>query len=304
METIRLDKFLTQTLHKTRSEVKRELKKGTVLVNGEAENRPERKVNPETDQISWLGTSYGADEKMICQHERPLQSAKMGQLLTWSKHIWIMFCKPAGCVTAREDARERTVMDYIDHLRSGELFPVGRLDKDTEGLLFLTNDGALSHRMLSPRHHVEKTYEVQVSGRLTEDDVTAFAEGIDIGDDKMTRPALLRVISCVGSRQDAFPLDAPGQETQSYTEFETERTILAGDVPSYTCAEITIYEGRFHQVKRMFAARGCEVIHLKRIRMAGLPLDETLHPGEWRELTDEEMEGLYTYVESDRRSDF
>ncbi|MCD7817919.1 MAG: pseudouridine synthase, partial [Lachnospiraceae bacterium] len=157
---------------------------------------------------------------------------------------------------------------YIDYPRKAELFPVGRLDLDTEGLLLLTNDGAQAHRMLSPRHHVEKTYFARVRGRLAEADVESFAEGMDIGEKRLTLPAKLHILEPV--------------QTEAISE-----------------AEVTLCEGKFHQVRRMFAARGCEVLYLKRISMAGLTLDETLAPGSWRELTEEETERLYTYAEAD-----
>lgn len=149
-------------------------------------------------------------------------------------------------------------MDYITHERKNEAVPVGRLDFDTEGLLLLINDGDLAHRLLSPRHHAEKTYFVRVRGMLSDDDVKAFENGVDIGEKSLTLPAKLSILS-------------------------------SGDISE---AELTIYEGKFHQVKRMFAARGCEVIYLKRISMAGISLDPQLVPGEWRKLNEEELEML------------
>lgn len=205
--------------------------------------------------------------------------------MIWEKSVWLMLHKPGGCVTAAEDAGHRTVMDYIDHPRRAELFPVGRLDLDTEGLLFLTNEGATAHRMLSPSHHVEKTYFVRVRGELTDADVRAFAEGIDIGEKKKTLPAELRILrSGADMADEARDADCP-----------------SGKV---TEAEVTICEGKFHQIKRMFARQGCEVVYLKRIRMAGITLDEKLAPGRWRELTKEETERLHTYAETGGSSDF
>lgn len=233
-----MDKFLTLTGVGTRSEVKKILKTGAVTVNEETVKRPEQKIDPEKDRISYQG--------------RPL---------SYEAFIALMFHKPAGCITATSDRSQRTVMDAITHDRKEELFPVGRLDIDTEGLLFLMNDGALSHRLLSPKHHVEKTYFARVEGTLSEADVEAFLAGIDIGEKRPTLPAKL---------------------------------VLLGQNASGTVSEakVTICEGKFHQVKRMFAARGCRVTYLKRIAMAGILLDETLAPGEWRELTPEEKRKL------------
>lgn len=236
MSTMRLDKFLAQAGVGTRSEVKKILKGGAVAVNGTAAKKPEQKIDAENDRITY-----------------------QGRLLSYEPFIALMFHKPAGCVTATADRSQKTVMDYIRHERKSELFPVGRLDIDTEGLLLLMNDGDLAHRMLSPRHHVEKTYYVRGDGALSDADVEAFAEGIDIGEKRMTLPARLELLF-------------------------TDGACIEGTFE----ARVTICEGRFHQVKRMFAARGCRVTYLKRIAMAGLTLDEALAPGEWRELTDKE----------------
>lgn len=235
MSLMRLDKFLSLTGCGTRSEVKKLLKTGQVTVNGVPVKKPEGKIDTEKDQIC-----YG------------------GKQLLWKPFTALMFHKPAGCITATTDRSQRTVMDYIEHERKAELFPVGRLDIDTEGLLFLMNDGDLAHRMLSPRHHVEKTYFVRTEGKVTEEDAASFAEGIEIGEGEITLPAKLK--------------------------------ILRSDEVSES--ELTICEGKFHQVKRMFAARGKQVVYLKRISMAGFLLDESLLPGQWRELTEEEAERL------------
>lgn len=255
MSLVRLDKFLAQAVSMTRSEVKKEIKKGAVSVNGVPETRSERKLDTGRDAVCWNG--------------KPVR---------WREHIWLMLYKPAGCVTATEDKRSQTVLDYIGHPRRGELFPVGRLDMDTEGLLLLTDDGETAHRMLSPRHHAEKTYFVRVRGVLSEADREAFAEGMDIGEKHRTLPAELTILSEQGETENI-------SENEKLKETEREQGI--------TEAEVTIYEGKYHQIKRMFAACGCEVFYLKRIRMAGLSLDPSLAPGEWRELTEEEMERLH-----------
>ena len=241
MSTMRLDKFLALTGVGTRSEVKKILKTGAVAVNNVTVKKPEQKIDPESDTVTY-----------------------QGRQLRYKKFAALMFHKPQGCITATEDRRQKTVMDYIEHERKDELFPVGRLDIDTEGLLLLINDGDLAHRLLSPKHHAEKTYFVRVEGELSDEDVRAFAEGIDIGEKRRTLPARLTIL----------------------------RTMKPGDMSPVSEAEVTICEGKFHQVKRMFAARGCTVIYLKRISMAGLSLDEKLAPGTWRELTAEEKQKL------------
>jgi 16S rRNA pseudouridine516 synthase len=235
MEMIRLDRFLTQAGVGTRSEVKKYLKNGMVQVNGETVKKPEQKIDSEKDQITY-----------------------QGKLLQYESFVALMLHKPGGCITATSDRLQKTVLDYIDHPRKEELFPVGRLDIDTEGLVILMNDGDLAHRMLSPKYHVEKTYFVRVNGSLSEEDVTAFAEGMEIGEKKPTLPARLHILK-------------------------------SGEISE---AEVTLREGKFHQIKRMFAARGGQVLYLKRISMAGIALDEALAPGMWRELTQDEKDKL------------
>ena len=235
MEMIRLDRFLTQAGVGTRSEVKKYLKNGMVQVNGETVKKPEQKIDSEKDQITY-----------------------QGKLLQYESFVALMLHKPGGCITATSDRLQKTVLDYIDHPRKEELFPVGRLDIDTEGLVILMNDGDLAHRMLSPKYHVEKTYFVRVNGSLSEEDVTAFAEGMEIGEKKLTLPARLHILK-------------------------------SGEISE---AEVTLREGKFHQIKRMFAARGGQVLYLKRISMAGIALDKALAPGMWRELTQDEKDKL------------
>ena len=233
---MRLDKYLCETGFGTRSQVKDLLKKGQVMVNGEVVKKPELKINETTDQI-------------LCQ----------GKKASYQKNIYLMLHKPAGVVSATEDNREKTVLDLVrPEDRKNGLFPVGRLDKDTEGLLLLTDDGELVHRLLSPKKHVDKTYYAKIDGQVTEEHVKQFREGLDIGDEKKTLPAVLTIL-----------LSGPVSET-----------------------EVTIHEGRFHQIKRMFEAVGCKVTYLKRLSMGSLVLDETLPPEEYRPLTEAELEGL------------
>lgn len=233
---MRLDKYLCETGFGTRSQVKDLLKKGQVMVNGEVVKKPELKINETTDQI-------------LCQ----------GKKASYQKNIYLMLHKPAGVVSATEDNREKTVLDLVrPEDRKNGLFPVGRLDKDTEGLLLLTDDGELAHRLLSPKKHVDKTYYAKIDGQVTKEHIEQFREGLDIGDEKKTLPAVLTIL-------------------------------LSGPVSEI---EVTIHEGRFHQIKRMFEAVGCKVTYLKRLSMGSLVLDETLPLGEYRSLTEAELEGL------------
>ena len=184
-----------------------------------------------------------------------------GREIGYAAYEYYMLNKPAGVVSATTDSRDLTVVDLIQEKRRKDLFPVGRLDKDTEGLLLITNDGLLAHRLLSPRCHVDKTYYARIRGAVTQEDVLAFAEGVDIGEDgqvERTMPGILEVLT-------------------SNAESEIR---------------LTIQEGKYHQVKRMFLAVGKEVTYLRRERMGTLVLDMDLKPGEYRLLTDEEKKGI------------
>lgn len=231
---IRLDKFLADMGIGTRSQVKSLLKKGQITVNGALIKQPEFKISPKDDKVCYNGES-----------------------ISYAEYEYYMLHKPAGCVSATEDRLHKTVLDYLESVRK-DLFPVGRLDIDTEGLLLLTNDGELAHRLLSPKHHVPKTYYAKVDGLVTKEDCRRFAEGLDIGEEKPTRPAVLRILK-------------------------------SGEVSEIT---VTITEGKFHQVKRMFGAVGKQVLYLKRLSMGSLTLDENLKAGEYRELTKEEIAEL------------
>lgn len=234
MSRVRLDKYLADMGLGTRSEVKKLLKKGLVTVNGEKAVKPEQKIETEADCVLADG--------------RPVSYAVME---------YYMLNKPEGVVSATEDAKEKTVLDCITDKKRKDLFPVGRLDKDTVGLLLITNDGELAHRLLSPRKHVDKTYRVELAEPLYETDKRKLEEGLSIGDEKPTRPAVI-----------------------------TEYT------PGCKSCLITIQEGRYHQVKRMFAAVNNQVTGLQRLSMGSLFLDESLRPGEYRKLTEEEIERL------------
>ena len=249
MKPMRLDKYLTHTRGMTRSEAKKYLKAGRVTVNHVRAFRPEMKVDPEKDLV-----------------------AVDGQPCRYEENVYLMLHKPAGVVSATEDRRERTVLDLIREPVRG-LFPVGRLDKDTEGLLLLTNDGALAHDLLSPGKHVDKCYYALLDGAVGEKEQKMFAEGLDIGDDKPTLPAKLW----------------PAREKAGMSE-ESFGKADAGEQPCGVY--IVIQEGRFHQVKRMAEAVGRRVLYLKRISMGSLRLDESLRPGGYRPLKEEEIQAL------------
>ena len=232
MSRERLDKILAGAGAGSRSDVKKLIRAGRVTVNGEKALRPEIKADPAVDEIL-------ADGRRIApEGER-----------------WFMLHKPAGVVSAVRDAKEKTVLDLIAPGDRRGLFPVGRLDKDTTGLLLLTDDGALAHRLLSPRRHVDKIYLVRCREEIPPETAGRFLEGLDIGDEKKTLPAVLE------------------------------------DIQGNTC-RVTLREGRYHQVKRMFAAVGNEVTGLHRLAMGGLFLDEDLKPGTARRLTPEELAQL------------
>mgnify|MGYP000461779670 CR=1 FL=1 len=245
---VRLDKFLADAGAGTRSEVKKYIQKGQVQVNGKPVKKSELKITEE-DQVVMNGQEI---------HAAP-------------EYVYYLFNKPAGCVSATEDSRDKTVLDYIEEKdRRKGLFPVGRLDKDTEGFLLITDDGPLAHELLSPKKHVDKTYYAKVSGKVTEEDVRTLAEGVDIGEKDLTRPARLEILS-------TWESDTGSEENGKRWESEIR---------------LTIHEGKFHQVKRMFQSVGKKVSYLKRLSMGSLHLDEKLTPGAWRELTLEEITKL------------
>ncbi len=233
---VRLDKFLADMQIGTRSQVKDYIKKGNITINGDVIKKPEFKVDEKNDLVEYMGKS-----------------------IFYNKYKYYMLHKPAGVVTATKDNTDKTVMDLISSNAGKDLFPVGRLDKDTEGLLLITNDGELSHNLLSPKKHIPKTYYVECNGNISTEKLQLLEKGVDIGDEKITMPAKVRLLT---------------NETNSYK------------------LELTITEGRFHQVKRMIKAIDGEVTYLKRISMGALLLDEHLEKGSYRELTKEEIEAF------------
>ena len=236
MEKQRLDKIIASTGRWSRREVKDLIRHRLVVVDGVPATSAEEKADPETAEI-WV----------------------KGECITYRRYTWIMLNKPAGYLSATEDGKGLTVLDLLpQELRRQELFPVGRLDKDTEGLLFLTNEGGLAHDLLSPKRHVDKIYYARVEGRLTESDCEAFAAGITLSDGLQCQSAKLEILSA-------------GEKSE---------------------AHVTLREGKFHQVKRMLAFLGKPVTYLERVEMGGIPLDLSLSRGSYRFLTPQELEHL------------
>lgn len=239
VKKMRIDKMLANLGYGSRKEVKGLLKKGAVKINGEIVKDAKEHIDPNQDIV-----------------------IINGQEVVYKEFIYLMMNKPGGVISATEDNRDETVVDLLEmEDQVYEPFPVGRLDKDTEGLLLITNDGQLSHRLLSPKKHVPKTYFAVIEGEVTEEDIIAFRNGVTLDDGYETKPGELVIL----------------------------KSGLMSDI------ELTITEGKFHQVKRMFQAVGKRVVYLKRISMGSLKLDETLELGEYRELTDEELEELMNY---------
>ena len=218
------------------------LKAGRVTVNGKKEKSAKLQINEERDEIRFDG-----------------------QVLEYEEFVYYMMNKPQGVISATEDSKHRTVLDLLDDIaRTKEVFPVGRLDIDTHGLLLLTNDGKLAHALLSPKRHVDKTYLAQVEGIMSQEDVETFAEGIPLKD-FTCQPAKLELVS-------------------------------VDPVKNQSLVRVTIAEGKFHQVKRMVAYCGKEVVDLQRLTMGTLVLDENLERGEWRRLTKGELENLLASI--------
>ncbi len=229
---MRLDKFLAETGHGTRNDVKKLIRSGKVSVNGLTSSSPDMHILPESDTIS------------VC-----------GSEVFYREFIYLMLNKPQNYISATWDKKLPTVIDLLpEKYRIFDPFPVGRLDIDTEGLLILTNDGKLSHALLSPKKHVPKTYFAILDSPALASDISAFASGIVLNDGYKTLPAHLEI----------------SEETPNEVE-------------------LTISEGKFHQVKRMFDAVGKKVIYLKRIKMNNLALDPSLSLGEVKELSEEEL---------------
>ena len=236
---MRLDKLLAHSGLGTRKEVKKLLKTKIVEVNEKTVTDPKTHVDPDTDKVT-VG----------------------GEKLDYQEFVYFMMNKPQGVISATEDLMHETVLDLLEMQDSlQEPHPVGRLDIDTEGLLILTNDGKLTHRLLSPKHHVDKRYYAEIDGIVTEEDIVQFKEGVTLDDDYETLPADLEILS---------------------TDEEAGTSVI----------ELVIREGKFHQVKRMIQVVGKEVTYLKRLEMGPIKLDDTLELGAYRELTSEEIDLL------------
>ncbi len=230
---MRLDRFLAECGVGTRSEVKKLIRKGAVSLNGSSQDKADAVVSPKEDEVFVFG-----------------------EKITYREFVYLMLNKPAGFISATRDGKTPTVLELVpEEYLHFEPFPVGRLDIDTEGLLLLTNDGDLAHRLLSPKKHIPKTYLAEIEKAVTLQDIEAFSDGVVLDDGYKTMPAKLTTIS------DCFPY----------------------------LAEVVINEGKFHQVKRMFEAVGNKVLYLKRTKMNDLELDENLELGEVRELTEDEL---------------
>lgn len=236
----RLDKVISNLGYGSRKEVKAMARKGLIQVDGETIKDSSMLVDPEESNI-----------------------VVNGEEIFYREYIYLLMNKPDGVISATYDSREETVIDLLEvEHQVFEPFPVGRLDKDTVGLLLLTNDGELNHRLISPKYHVDKVYYAKIDKKVTEDDVIKFKKGITIDDGYTCKEASLKILN-------------------------------ASDEGSEI--ELTIQEGKFHQVKRMFEAVGKKVTYLKRISFGGITLDEDLEEGEYRELTQEELDLLYKY---------
>ncbi|MBP2099599.1 pseudouridine synthase [Enterococcus rivorum] len=236
---MRLDKFLADVGLGSRKEVKQLIKKNLVKVNGSLAKDGKIQVNEKTDVITF--------------DEEPL---------VYQRFFYYMLHKPQGVISATEDKRDETVLDLLaDTDFRDDLFPVGRLDKDTEGLLLLTNDGQLAHQLLSPKKHVDKEYFAKIEGVVTEEDIRCFKKGFPLSNGEMVKPSQLFIES-------------------------------VDEVKQCSTIRLIIQEGKFHQVKRMFEAVDKKVTYLKRLRMGSLVLDERLELGEYRQLTDAELNSL------------
>lgn len=273
IKSMRLDKLLSHMGYGSRSDIRQFVRQGAVKVNGRPVKNSGMQVHPAQDTIEW-----------------------QDEIVRYREHVYVLMHKPAGVVSATEDRRDRTVVDLLDDgLAILEPFPVGRLDKDTEGLLLLTNDGKLAHELLSPRKRVPKTYLALVTGGGIDGDVAEqFRMGVTLDDGYKTLPAKLGVLAMAAMSEAA---DHP-ELSEPFARMTATKGIPAdadirGNVVSWV--ELTIHEGKFHQVKRMFAAVGRQVLYLRRVAMGPLRLDLSLAPGQWRELTETETTQLKQY---------
>lgn len=256
---MRLDKFLSESAVGSKKKVREYIKDGTVMVNGKIVTEPAVEINENSDLIHYL------NEKV-----------------THAGKVYYMFHKPSGCITAKTDTVSKTVFDFFDSNSMKGVFHVGRLDKDTEGLLLLTNDGEFEHKVMYPEKHVEKTYFFWALGYLDEEDKNQLERGIYIGQGEkiLTKPAKIKIHK-FGSYKE-FKHEIGSYNLNNIDSNHYRQPVVSG--------YITISEGRKHQVKRMLKAVGCYIVYLKRISIGGLILDESLERGKYRALTEMEIQ--------------
>lgn len=257
---MRLDKFLAESSVGTRKKVRTYIEEGMVKVNGDMITEQAIEINESSDVIEYLG--------------KPV---------VYTGKVYYMFNKPAGYITARKDKAHKTVFDFFDDIKMNGVFHVGRLDKDTEGLLLFTNDGEFEHQLMYPQKHVEKTYFFWALGYLDEDDRKQLEQGIYIGKGEiLTKPAKIEVQRCGMYKEFKHEIDIENLNNIDSNHYN--QPVVSG--------YLTISEGRKHQVKRMLKAVGCYVVYLKRISIGGLMLDESLKKGQYRFLTEVEIHKL------------
>ncbi len=242
---MRLDRFLSECAVASRSESKKAVRRGEILVNGVAARNADMAIDPETDSVVYRGDT-----------------------VIYRRYTYIMLNKPEGVVSATDDKRERTVLDLLpEEMRKKELFPCGRLDKNTLGLMLITDNGELAHRLLSPKNHVEKKYRFRSKFPLREEDAERFKNGVTLDDGYVTKPAKIELI---GDRAEGM---------------------------------ITLREGKYHQIKRMLDSLGNKITYLERVSFANLTLDSSLERGEWRYLSDDEKNELERIADAKKVSE-
>lgn len=264
---VRLDKYLADMGIGTRSEVKNLVRKGRIKINDEVVKKPEEKI------------TIGEDRVLVD-----------GNRVDYVSYEYYMLNKPAGVISASSDPKAETVIDLIEEAVRKDLFPVGRLDKDTEGLLLITNDGELAHQLLSPKKHVDKVYFAVVLGKVKEEVVELFAKGLQVDEQLTAMPAKLKIGKGIRVAFDEIKEKLTDEE-----DYWREKGLLTMDSDGTleaTEITLTLREGKFHQVKRMFEAVNHKVVYLKRLSMGSLQLDDTLAPGEYRMLTEVELKEL------------
>ncbi|WP_297427603.1 pseudouridine synthase [Clostridium sp.] len=258
---MRLDKFLAESAIGSRKRVRVYIKEGSVKINGEVITEPATEINESFDVIEYLN-----------------------EVVVYNGKLYYMFNKPSGYITARTDKNHKTVFDFFDSVNMDGIFHVGRLDKDTEGLLLFTNDGEFEHKVMYPEKHVEKTYFFWALGYLYKEDMNKLEQGIYIGQGEiLTKPAKIEVEK-FGMYKD-LKHEIGIDNLNNIDSNRYNQPVVSG--------YLTISEGRKHQVKRMLKAVGCYVVYLKRVSIGGLALDETLKKGQYRTLTDAEMQKIF-----------